>query len=507
MILSNKPLIQFISQDLSSLTKHLKASTSKNSDVKFFAKRKQRDSQNSIPISNGTIKEAMTDCNSPLAFSSNKPRRNNASNNQNFKNSNQDIDKNSTNQLPQIQNQNRYSSQRKSKLVFQDNKFDLKGHSNEMLGAQPKSRTSDYEEQVQIIKRKMLNQSKKSSFQTSKHQSPLTLEKVVIKLLGYDQQQWNLRCSDQSLDAGYSNMNILENNSKTSEHKSPIKIKCILTGHNIREEHRARMIDWLIQVFRVFKICAPQTFFLTINIMDRYFKQKSERNEILDKQELHEIGLVAILLATKFEDVIPIHMNQILRDAGHNKFKQSDILNREIDVLLTLGFKVQSITVFEEATTLAKMLFNSYKKGSLTKHDEELFFNYLLFACQLSQHSLKFTHHNVQLQATAIVMVSLKYLRKFLKAKIEARSQKVQRSPSDNKSQINLNLIKGISNYFKIQHILESENEQETKSLIQSIVNYLPTYQTLGLKNLEKSYPQYLDEVALRIMTTPSVQI
>jgi len=43
--------------------------------------------------------------------------------------------------------------------------------------------------------------------------------------------------------------------------------------------------------------------------MDRYFKAKQDKNEQLDKQELHEIGLVAILLATKYEDVIPIHMN------------------------------------------------------------------------------------------------------------------------------------------------------------------------------------------------------
>jgi len=46
-----------------------------------------------------------------------------------------------------------------------------------------------------------------------------------------------------------------------------------------------------------------------------------------------------------------------------------------------LGFVVASVTVFEEATALAKMLFNSYKKAKLTKQDEELFFTFLLFEC------------------------------------------------------------------------------------------------------------------------------
>lgn len=107
----------------------------------------------------------------------------------------------------------------------------------------------------------------------------------------------------------------------------------ILSNHNIKEDHRAKMIDWLIQVFRVFRGSADQTFFLTISIMDRYFELKNLHNEKLDKSELHEIGLVAILIATKFEDVVPLQLDQILKDAGHSKFHKEDILTREIDVL------------------------------------------------------------------------------------------------------------------------------------------------------------------------------
>lgn len=34
------------------------------------------------------------------------------------------------------------------------------------------------------------------------------------------------------------------------------------------------------------------------------------------------IGLAAIFISSKYEDVIPIHMDQIIKDAGHNKYNK-----------------------------------------------------------------------------------------------------------------------------------------------------------------------------------------
>ena len=44
---------------------------------------------------------------------------------------------------------------------------------------------------------------------------------------------------------------------------------------------------------------------------------------------MHCLGLVSILMSSKLEDVKPIHMNQILDDAGHNKFSKDQILEKE----------------------------------------------------------------------------------------------------------------------------------------------------------------------------------
>jgi hypothetical protein len=43
-----------------------------------------------------------------------------------------------------------------------------------------------------------------------------------------------------------------------------------------------------------------------------------------------------------------------VRDAGHDKFRKEDVLEMELKILSALNFKVQSKTVFEEASIKLK---------------------------------------------------------------------------------------------------------------------------------------------------------
>ena len=90
----------------------------------------------------------------------------------------------------------------------------------------------------------------------------------------------------------------------------------------INESYRRKLVDWIIQVFRALKKSSTQTFLTSMSIIDRYFLFKRKTNESLGKLEMHELGLTAILMSSKLEDVRPIHMQQIIEDAGHNKFSQ-----------------------------------------------------------------------------------------------------------------------------------------------------------------------------------------
>lgn len=49
---------------------------------------------------------------------------------------------------------------------------------------------------------------------------------------------------------------------------------------------------------------------------------------------------MSLFVSSKFEDVIPIHMDQILKDAGHGKFGLKEVVEMEKDIFMTLSFKV-----------------------------------------------------------------------------------------------------------------------------------------------------------------------
>jgi hypothetical protein len=62
-------------------------------------------------------------------------------------------------------------------------------------------------------------------------------------------------------------------------------------------------------------------------------------------------------------------MSQILRDAGHKKFKQEDILDLERQVLCALGFRIQTPNLYEESMMVLKEVIYNYKKSEFSTDD------------------------------------------------------------------------------------------------------------------------------------------
>ena len=40
---------------------------------------------------------------------------------------------------------------------------------------------------------------------------------------------------------------------------------------DLSDENRTRLLDWMIQVFRVVEYSSPSTFFVAASVLDRYF--------------------------------------------------------------------------------------------------------------------------------------------------------------------------------------------------------------------------------------------
>ena len=89
-----------------------------------------------------------------------------------------------------------------------------------------------------------------------------------------------------------------------------------LGRHQIGEDYRAKMIDWMVEVLTTFKM-SEQTFFVSVSLLDRFFKKVKKS---LPSSELHLTGMTAMLLASKYEDITPLMMRTIINKIGHGKF-------------------------------------------------------------------------------------------------------------------------------------------------------------------------------------------
>jgi len=94
-----------------------------------------------------------------------------------------------------------------------------------------------------------------------------------------------------------------------------------LGKHQISPDYRAKMIDWMVEVLTTFKT-SDQAFFLSVNLLDRYFK---ESDRVLSGPDLHLSGIVTMFIASKYEDVIPLLMRTVINKIGHSKFEVPQI--------------------------------------------------------------------------------------------------------------------------------------------------------------------------------------
>ncbi|XP_010548224.1 PREDICTED: cyclin-B2-1-like [Tarenaya hassleriana] len=108
---------------------------------------------------------------------------------------------------------------------------------------------------------------------------------------------------------------------------------------DINEKMRAILIDWLIEVHDKFELM-NETLFLTVNLIDRFLSKQA-----VVRKKLQLVGLVAMLLACKYEEVsIPVVSDLVL--ISDKAYTKEDILEMEKTMLNTLQFNVSLPTPY-----------------------------------------------------------------------------------------------------------------------------------------------------------------
>ena len=63
--------------------------------------------------------------------------------------------------------------------------------------------------------------------------------------------------------------------------------------------------------------------------------------------DLHLIGITCILIASQFEDLFPIQMNELINKIGYKLFTKNEIINKEIEIISIIGFSLFNSTTYD----------------------------------------------------------------------------------------------------------------------------------------------------------------
>jgi len=127
-------------------------------------------------------------------------------------------------------------------------------------------------------------------------------------------------------------------------HEAEQKPRCSVTymtriQTDVNEKMRTILVDWLVDVHLKFKLL-PETLFLAVEIIDRFLDKK-----VVSRQKLQLVGVVAMLLAAKYEEIYPPEVKDFIYIAA-NTYTRDDILRMERLMFSTLEFNLTVPTVY-----------------------------------------------------------------------------------------------------------------------------------------------------------------
>ncbi|KAG6422070.1 hypothetical protein SASPL_118633 [Salvia splendens] len=101
---------------------------------------------------------------------------------------------------------------------------------------------------------------------------------------------------------------------------------------------RGVLIDWLVEVAEEYKLL-PDTLYLTVSYIDRFLSCNA-----LNRQKLQLLGVSSMLIASKYEEISPPHVDDFCYITD-NTYSKEDVVKMEADVLKSLRFEMGNPTV------------------------------------------------------------------------------------------------------------------------------------------------------------------
>lgn len=127
-------------------------------------------------------------------------------------------------------------------------------------------------------------------------------------------------------------------NMRKQEMQDPINpnyLSQVQVPTEVKDTSRAFLVEWIIDVHRKFRLNS-ETLYVTVRIIDRFLSKQQ-----IKKSELHILGVTALLISTKYEEIYPPDLKELLQ-VSENKFSRAQVLDMERNILQVLEFDVQT---------------------------------------------------------------------------------------------------------------------------------------------------------------------
>ena len=88
---------------------------------------------------------------------------------------------------------------------------------------------------------------------------------------------------------------------------------------------------------------------------------------------MHAVGVAAMYLASKYEDIYPLHSRVVSEKISHNAFSQKQILKREEEFLKLFEFQFDFVTPFDLYQTYITLIRQRMVTNNSSEADQANF--------------------------------------------------------------------------------------------------------------------------------------
>jgi hypothetical protein len=96
---------------------------------------------------------------------------------------------------------------------------------------------------------------------------------------------------------------------------------------------RTYMVDWILSIFRLLKDFSLKTFFISVDIMDKFLFSIRNKQDKIRENLYHLIGISSVLIAMKFEEGVKLPIPQVIDKLAGGRFQRDKIFRVERKIL------------------------------------------------------------------------------------------------------------------------------------------------------------------------------